>query len=517
MKLHFDSHQDYLIKCYTGDKDFKINLHFTVLFLILNARILSDHSMKLLSILLILFSISMPASGQNPFILTLEQPEVDIISDVVQISERFYFIQNRLVDLFSGSGYNAYSDLLITSENGSIIEQYNLDGFRAHYERILKVTRDDIYLVGYIKSDSCLSKLVISKFNIHTHTLDHISSYDFCENKIETLNIVKGLSQRIFIEGSFSIPNHNKFIINMDSTYTLTPMFDDLTRGFTLSVDFSRTGYLIAESRIYNFYDADFNFRKQAWFYEDADYPYETHKPFGNHLILVHSVQHRSDYPDQGIQIMLIDSSLKVKKKAVIFQSLPRYIFMSLPFFGGIDIKNENEIWASGEFQLHPPSFDTSFYSITKLDSNLNIICQHFIGYDTKYRIFGIRALESGGAIVHGNRVREGHGPGEGEDIYAIRVGENCELPTTSTNGPQDPLISISAYPNPGINDLTFSINGFDPATLQVELIDELGQVLFTAKDLTNSIAVPELPAGQYFYRIMQKERLLGVGSWVKE
>ena len=54
------------------------------------------------------------------------------------------------------------------------------------------------------------------------------------------------------------------------------------------------------------------------------------------------------------------------------------------------------------------------------------------------------------------------------------------ELPATvSTSGPSEPLLSISAYPNPGLNDLTFSVNGFDPATLKVELIDELGQIIY--------------------------------------
>ena len=103
------------------------------------------------------------------------------------------------------------------------------------------------------------------------------------------------------------------------------------------------------------------------------------------------------------------------------------------------------------------------------------------------------------------------------KDVFALKIGNDCELPTTATNGPSDPLLSISAYPNPAINDQTFSVNGFDPTTLRVELIDQLGQVLFTMKDLTNSIIVPELPTGQYFYRILQKDKILGVGSWVKQ
>ena len=77
-------------------------------------------------------------------------------------------------------------------------------------------------------------------------------------------------------------------------------------------------------------------------------------------------------------------------------------------------------------------------------------------------------------------------------------------------------MISISAFPNPGINELSFTIQGFDPASLRVELIDVLGKILFTAHDLSNRVEVADMPAGQYFYRILQEDRLLGVGAWVK-
>ncbi len=473
--------------------------------------------MKLFFILPILFCFQASTIGQQPFILSLEQPELDFIVDVVHIGDRFYFLEGKATNIVPPYDYDGYSDLFITSDDGTIIEQVNLNGFRTVYERILKVVNEDIYLVGYIKSDSCRSSIIISKFNIHTHTLDHLSSYDFCDNTMMKIKIVPGLSGQTFIEEIHSSGSGlAKHIYALDSTYSLTLAIDSISVTRSLSVDFSRTGYLIATSKFYSFYDADFNFIKQIFKNDDISYINETHQPFGRNLILKQTIQPRTDWPDPGIQIRLIDSNIIVKKKTIIYP-MNTHNNMLLPFFGGLDIKNENEIWASGYFEPLQGLRD-GFYFIAKLDSNLNIICQHFIGYDSKYRIYGINTFDSGGAIVYGSRIRDGLDTNEGEDIYAIRVGENCELPAiVSTNGTQEPLISISAYPNPGINDLTFSINGFDPATLQVELIDELGQVLFTAKDLTNSIAVPELPAGQYFYRIMQKERLLGVGSWVKE
>ena len=124
--------------------------------------------------------------------------------------------------------------------------------------------------------------------------------------------------------------------------------------------------------------------------------------------------------------------------------------------------------------------------------------------------MYGLRATDDGGVIAYGMKYNDSYDP------YIIKIGPNCELPTVSTNGPDQPIISISAYPNPGTNELSFTIQGFDPASLSMELIDVTGKILFTAHDLSNRVEVADMPAGQYFYRILQGDRLLGVGAWVK-
>ncbi len=465
---------------------------------------------------IILIFLALNSSGQTSFILSINQPEIDAISDCIQIKDRFYFIQNRAFNVIPPYTFDSYSDLIITSEDGTVIEIFNLNGFNTFYERILKVIADDIYLVGYLKTDSCQSKLIVSKFNIGSHIITPMSSYDFCENMMEKIKVIHGNNDKIFIEEYHTVGDKfSKNIFDLDSNYSITPRVESVTFAQTLSVDFARTGYLIASYRLYNFFDADFKYRKQKILQEETFNVNDTHIPFGDHDILVQTLQPSTLYPERGFKIMILDSNLTIKKKTIIFPSHSFYGNMNTPFFSGIEIKNENEIWTAGTFE-QSLGVDSGFYFIAKLDSNLNVICQHFIGYDGNYRAYGIKALDSG-AIVFGSRVKTGNNLNEGEDIYAIRVGENCELPAVvATNDPTDKLISISVFPNPGINDLTFSINGFDPTILRVELIDESGKVLFTAKDLTNSISIPELPSGQYFYRIMWKEKLLGIGGWMK-
>ena len=472
-------------------------------------------SLKYLIIIIQIILLDERAFTQPRFTISKEQDEIDFISDVTYIDNNYYFIQNRLENIGPDFDSDAYSDVLITSNDGSILDLVNLNGYRSLYHRILKVESGEIILLGSLKSDSCQSKLVISKFNIFNHTLEHLSFYNFCESIIQNIDYVTGLNGDTFIEGySYVNGGFPKFILKIDSSYNLVPLFDNLSSTVMLSIDFARTGYVIASCGLYNFYDSEFNYRKQRYTTEPLVASNQTHFPFGQHLILQQTLKSHA-FPDGGAQIRLVDSNLTVVKKVVIHPDNSPSGLMVLPYYGGISVKNDNEIWASSMFRFEP-NIDSSFFTITKLDSNLNIQCQHFLGYDTWYRIFGIKALESGGAIVYGNKVREGFGQNQGEDIFAIRVGQNCELPTVSTNGPDHPMISISAYPNPGINELSFTIEGFDPATLRVELIDVSGKVLFTAHDLSNRVEVANMPAGQYFYRILQENRLLGVGAWVK-
>lgn len=479
---------------------------------------INSRAMKPLYIIVLFMSILQTLFGQNSFVLNIEQSEVDAICDGVQLGDRFYFIQVRGLNPRPPYDFDKYSDLLVTTENGSLIEKIKLGDLNTHYQRVLKVTKDEIYLVGCIRTDSCLSKIVISRFNINTHNLEHLSSYDLCENIVAKIKIVDGLDGKIFIEESHTIGEFlTKKIFLMDSTYHLSIAKDSVHYSNCFSVDFSRKGYLICADKLKRFYDADFNFRKQKWFYEEVDSENESQKPFRDYLILIQTLQDRSDKPDFGFQLLLIDSLLHVVKKTVILPTDVPVGGMYTPFFGGVEVKNSNEIWTTG-YSYRDNEIEKGSFFVTKLDSNLNILCQHFIGFDSWYRIYGIRVLDSGGALIYGSRLRNGHNINEGEDIYAIRVGENCEIPITSIkNENETTILSISAYPNPGINDLAFSVNGFDPYQLSVELFDESGKVLFSKKDLTNSIQVPDLPAGQYFYRIMDKEKLLGVGAWVKQ
>src|SRR5687768_8606845 len=372
-------------------------------------------------------------------------------------------------------------------------------------------------MIGGIESDSCCATLVISDYTISSGTLVDLTKYNVCieDRIIKRINLIKGLDNRIFFEGDVGARLSNDwgnmiFVVEMDTLFNLTSPFEDLFGGMHFAVDFSEKGYVLLDTYFCWFYDRNFNLRKQRYNILD-DYKSDQntfHQPFGHKYMLDQVNKDKGELTGQAIR--LVDSNLYVKKLAVISPVIGESKIMTLPRFGGVDILNENTIWTTA-------NYGSSYFSITKLDADLNIICNHFIGSDMDYRINGITAFKDNGAIVFGWRMGqfEDHFYGK-EDIYAYKVGENCEL-VTSTEDSKEISFSISAYPNPGLNNLTFSVSGFDPATLRVEMINELGQLLFQTSDLSNNIQVPEMASGQYFYRILQNEKLLGVGSWVKQ
>ena len=468
-----------------------------------------------------LFFIIINAIGQTPFVLNHHESDEDNIFDVVEINDRFYFLQNKLTNYIEEYNYDSYSNLIITTNEGEIIDQYNLNGVHSNYQRIVEYGENFLILAGYTRNDSCRSRIIFSKLDLQTKAIQHLSSFEECDGHVINLRMVEGLGNKRFLQEFHTIGESNikkLRVFSIDSSYQMVPVIDSFYWGTNLSVDFARKGYVMATVGLYDFYTGDFKFRKQRYNQELHGPIIQTHLPFGKNWILEHSFQHRSSEPDYGFQVRVVDSTLAIRKRSIILAT-DKFHIMATPSFGGVVIKDENEIWVGGYFirfnLTWPLTSDTSFYSITKLDSNLNIICQHFLGYDAFYGLRGLRALESGGAIYYGHRRDPGEPDIGGADIYALRVDENCELPIVSVTD-HKPFLAISVYPNPTINSLMFDIKGFEPSLLTVEIVDTKGVILFTQHDLTYEIKVKELPAGQYYYRILEREKFLGVGSWVK-
>ncbi|MBK9984859.1 MAG: T9SS type A sorting domain-containing protein [Saprospiraceae bacterium] len=479
--------------------------------------------MKILSALLILSGISVFASAQTSFTIeNIHGPDDEYISDIQYANSRYYALSLNTETI---APYRNASTLLVFNDSGELINQAQVGEFGYKYFRILSIFHNKLKLVGSIKTDSCSSTLAVSEYDFSSGTLTHLAQYNLCDGKyVHSMRIVPGLDNKTFLEAIYSPDeadqtefNHKTLFFQLDSnTISLIPGLEEYESH--LSVDFSGKGYVVRWGFVCEYYDHNFNHRYQ-YNNNTSGYAQELNsciQPLVNHYLLEHTLFADEDH-NPSEQIRLIDSNLYTKKSALINPLSGYGDYVRLPLYGGVSVGSYNSIWTTSNFG-YVDNETPAYFSITRLDSDLKVVCTHFIGFDGRYKINGITAFEDNGAIVYGWKKYYDvlHGIGD-KNIFALKIGNDCELSTTATHGPSESITSISAYPNPGLNDLTFDVKGFDPSTLRVDLVDGSGKILFTKKDLTNSIEVPQLPAGQYFYRILKEEKLLGTGSWVKE
>lgn len=442
--------------------------------------------------------------AQTTFVYSPVEVQDNIILDAIIQNDSVLALQISFDTLKS-------SDLLILDVHGKLLSRSEVGEVPFNAMRFLRVKGHEVYMLGRFKTDTCQSNIATVKYDLLSKNISVISEVPFCDKNVQNLRLTEKLDSGWFINGYWVYQGYQTFILKMDTLYNLT-LFKDSLDHQQVSIDFSRKGYVLKTKSLCNFYDRDFNYRKQRYNFEDGRFStHQTNIPYGENYLL-ESYSASPDFINTGHYIRLIDSALHVQKEVFVSPEVPNTIGLSEhPFFGGIDFINESNIWLAGNNNQSSDFSISNHFSISKINDQLEIECNQYIGFDAPYRIYGLRATDDGGVLVYGMRHSDSYDP------YLIKLGPNCELPTTSLSDPETPLISISAYPNPGINALTFSVQGFDPTSLRVEMIDEMGRLLFSATDLTNSIQVPDLPAGQYFYRILQGDSLLGVGGWVKE
>lgn len=477
--------------------------------------------MKKLLLHILLFAPLTVLFAQNSFEFEeIEDPTVSSIVDMLYAGGKYYALATHME---TEQPVRVSGDLLVFDENGNLLNQYALGGEGYEYYQILSVRGDTLKLIGSVITTECSSSLLLSEYIISTATLNHQSELPLCDSLriIQRAKAIKGLDGKLFFEVNYGYPfsfsyYDKAYIATINDQQALTYVVENLVGSQHLSIDFAEKGYLIKTTDHMKFYDRQFNYRKDRNNslddYDDDHNNYSA--PFG-HKYILDQVKKKAGSPI-GQAIRLLDSNFYVKKLAVISPDEDIFRPVSLPPYGGVEILNENTIWTTSNYGYYTGA-TSSFYTISRLDQDLNIVCTHFGGFDKLYRIYGITAFENDGAAVFGWYAPFGyHDFDEEIDIYAVKVSENCEL-STSIGGVQQNNLSITAYPNPSINSITFDVQGFDPATLSVEIYDVDGKTLFSQKDLSYEIKVSDLVAGQYFYRILQKDILLGAGSWVKQ
>jgi hypothetical protein len=89
------------------------------------------------------------------------------------------------------------------------------------------------------------------------------------------------------------------------------------------------------------------------------------------------------------------------------------------------------------------------------------------------------------------------------------------EIGIVDTDDPIVKGLDVNVFPNPFVEQTTFTLEGWTGATPQLELVDASGRVVRTANFRDHQLFFERdaLPVGMYFYRITAATQLLSTGK----
>ncbi len=157
---------------------------------------------------------------------------------------------------------------------------------------------------------------------------------------------------------------------------------------------------------------------------------------------------------------------------------------------------------------------DPSWFYVTKLNENLEIQYEKYIGGDYYYWLYSVAAANDGGVLLSGFTLELG-APSYMKDGYFIKLDSTGCI----TNIPENSNLQIKevlVYPNPGVNEMYIRTALND---CSVSLFDIRGNCLVchNIKNHISRIDVDDLQPGIYTYLIEKENTVIETGKWIKQ
>jgi len=486
---------------------------------------------KTFIIFILFLSFSFLAKAQTDFVLSLTMPQG---SDLV-------FYAHELPDgsfLFAGKSYISNTQkskpLLIKSDpygNILFLKQFDLPSGKGDFYNIL-VNDENLYIIGS-STDSIAgnSKVFFSEL---TEDLDTLGIHYY--NLPDSLSIGNGKCFRNstgdFIYYGFLMPNHEPYIPyymyvlkwnpDKDKNFTTFKIIDSIAQCQTIIEKKNHDGYYAFVNKVAlmksMMLEMDTSFTIQSAFSFTGNYRNMLSAQWVNDTNIIFAAEKASLPPpytteDRGIGVMLLNPEDIIISQAYIGNADT----VDFPAFReSIIVRNPETIYVGGTKNVDQTIWSTfkSWYILSKLDGQLNVVWTKYYGGDAYYNLWTIKETQDSGCLMLGTRYDYLTQNYE-RDISIIKVDGNGII--TSTN--EMPPLTVSeaiVYPNPGSTQLTIetALKG-----LQFELYSNNGQTVVSQPVNNGTITVntSALPAGVYFYRFMNKDKIVESGKWMKE
>ena len=181
-----------------------------------------------------------------------------------------------------------------------------------------------------------------------------------------------------------------------------------------------------------------------------------------------------------------------------------------------IVILDSENIFVGSTFNLAITLYPSqkSFFRLDKVNDQLDIKWQKYIGGDAYYLLYDMSETPDGGLMMVGTKYKNGTAGPFKKDIFIIKFNED-ELITSNNNNLDIPIKNAIIMPNPGTNHLELH-TGIYPSELQ--LFNMNGQLVISENINKESsrINTQALKSGTYIWYLLKDKELVESGKWLK-
>lgn len=475
----------------------------------------------------LLFCFNNPTFSQNTFEFTIKDPLTDeIVNDAIELADGSYILAcNQLNPLPS---WKVHLVRLTPSGKQSGAVDFNLLDQSSGFMKILQINPDLFVLAGYTLSDW--------KYKIWMYEMD--SLFDQINSKVFSLDTCNLFSLNELLDEFGNILcygiNEDPGQIPYSFIYRISPALDSLQyKMFTDHSVFGQPALLRKTDQSgYYFFLTGYS--------PSPDYGMAIVSLDDSLSILgIHGVPHfltefpnsrwtsqkdfivtgRKDFipnpNDRCIGVLGMDTNFSLNHELYIGD----HDTVEWPGIRkNLDFTYTNSIFVGGthNFCQWEICAINCWYSLTNMDSLLNVKWQKFYGGTANYTLWGLTATHDGGCMLYGT-VYDSATQNNERDVYVIKV--NSDGLVGGIDNKTNPLVHDAiVYPNPGKDYLTIEsgpqISG---AEFNLTSIDGKKILSNTLNERRKTLVTGFLPAGIYVWQILFHNKVVETGKWIRE
>ena len=234
-----------------------------------------------------------------------------------------------------------------------------------------------------------------------------------------------------------------------------------------------------------------------------------------NTFILTSRKDVMSEPNNRGIEVLSLDTNFSLNHELYIGD----HDTIEWPgLLRNLDYIDTNSVYVGGthnfcQYEICPV---ICWFSLTNMDSSLNVKWQKFYGGTANYTLWGLRATKDGGCLMYGT-IYDSATQDNQRDIYVIKVDQNGLVGVNDNK--TDPFIHDAiVFPNPGSDYLNIE-SGPQISGAQFIMTSLDGKQVIDKTLDERKITVPTqfLQSGTYVWKIVFNNSIIETGKWIKE